>query len=340
VSDRYLWDKGGAPDPEVERLERLLGPLAHRGAPLARPEAAVAPVRPAWTRRPALAWGVAAAAVVVAVLGTALLLPSRGWRVQALAGVPRVGAAELSGAGRVTAGQWIVTDAAASARLDVGTIGMVELGPRSRLQVKGTGARQHRLALAEGSLLAAITAPPRRFVVETPSATAVDLGCVYTLEVDPAGNATLTVMAGWVSFEEAGRETFVPAGARCRTRTGSGPGTPYFTDAAPAFKNALAVVDLAPAAAAGAALDTVLATSRREDAFTLWHLLVGAAPPERPRIADRLAGLVPMPDGVTRPGVLAGDPAMLDRWWGALGFGGTADWRRWQGPWPGATTGR
>jgi hypothetical protein len=41
-----------------------------------------------------------------------------------------------------------------------------------------------------------------------------------------------------------------------------------------------------------------------------------------------------MPAGVTREGVLAQNRAMLDRWWTSLGFGATADWRRWKGAWP------
>ena len=152
--------------------------------------------------------------------------------------------------------------------------------------------------------------------------------------MDGSGSGLLTVAVGWVSFEYQGRETFIPAGARCATRPGVGPGTPYFTDAAPALKNALALVDLAGAAAPEAALDTVLAAARREDAFTLWHLLARSSGEQRARVYDRLALLVPPPAGVDRDSVLGGDRAMLDRWWDALGFGGTKDWRRWKGPYP------
>jgi len=34
VSDEYLWNRSGEPDPEVERLELLLGGLRHRSGPL------------------------------------------------------------------------------------------------------------------------------------------------------------------------------------------------------------------------------------------------------------------------------------------------------------------
>ncbi len=342
MSDRYLWDKTGTPDPEVERLESLLGRMGHRGDPLALPEDAARPA-PAVRPRPrahALVWSFAAAAALVVVAGAVWLAMPRGWQVQSLSGTPRIGETAIERQGRITAGESLVTDGASSAQIKVGSIGVVEIGPRSRLRVLGTRPPEHRLALDLGSMQAVILAPPRRFVVETPSATAVDLGCAYTLEVDAAGNAMLTVLAGWVSFEDRGRETFVPAGARCATRTGLGPGTPYFTDATPALKNALAQVDLGPtgAVAAAGALDVVLAEARREDAFTLWHLLARVEAADRARVADRLAALVPMPAEVTPAGVLAGDRAMLDQWWDSLGLGGTEAWRKWRGPWPGPPT--
>ena len=87
MSDRYLWDKSGPPDPQVERLERLLSPLADPGAPLVLPAEAPARIEAprAAARRPILAWSLAAAAVLVVAAGVALLLPARGWRVQTIA---------------------------------------------------------------------------------------------------------------------------------------------------------------------------------------------------------------------------------------------------------------
>jgi hypothetical protein len=265
----------------------------------------------------------------------------RGWEIAATSGAPEVGERPLTGRGRVAAGDWLVTDATSSARIAVGKIGVVDLGRNSRLRVVGRRGEEHRLALERGVLDAVILAPPRRFVVETPSATAVDLGCAYTLEVDAAGGGALTVAVGWVSFELEGRESFIPAGARCFTRPGVGPGTPYFTDAAAALKNALAIVDLADAppdsALAGrldSALATVLGAARREDAFTLWHLLARVKGEGRARVYERLSALVPPPTGVTRDGVLAQDQTMIDRWWDEFGLGNIRDWRRWKGAYP------
>src|SRR5262249_37922320 len=159
-------------------------------------------------------------------------------------------------------------------RLKVGKIGELLVEPNTRLRLLGAGEREHRLHLALGTVTALILAPPRQFVVETPSAAAVDLGCAYTLQVDVVGAGLVTVLAGWGGFAGGAHESFLPAAARCATRPGLGPGTPYFTDAANEFKNALTALDLArDPAARRDALGPLLATARREDALTLWHLL-------------------------------------------------------------------
>ena len=60
----YLWDKSGEPDPEITRLERLLAPFGHDGAPLEIPSRAQA-VKTARPTRWRLA-AVAAAAIAAA----------------------------------------------------------------------------------------------------------------------------------------------------------------------------------------------------------------------------------------------------------------------------------
>jgi hypothetical protein len=156
------------------------------------------------------------------------------------------------------------------------------------------------------------------------------------LEVDASGASLLHVETGLVTIERNGRESLVPAGAMCLTRPGDGPGTPYYEDASEKFKQALAELDSLSSAAPGvsdaaarriAALNIVLAESRKRDALTLWHLLTRVAPDEKNRIYDRMAQLVPPPAGVTREGILGGDAAMRDAWADQLGIGSMTWWR-------------
>ena len=186
MSDDYLWDGSGEPDPEVERLEGVLSRLrSDRPAPELR-----APAR----RRlfgGSLAALAAAASLVLAVSGAWLSPRGRGasWEVTRLERVP--GGETVAGVERLRVGEWLETGESSSARVKVGAIGQVEIEPRTRLRLVDAGAASHRLALDRGVLHARIWAPPGSFFVDTPSAVAVDLGCEYTLAVDETGAGLL-----------------------------------------------------------------------------------------------------------------------------------------------------
>jgi hypothetical protein len=317
----YLWDKSGPSDLEVERLERLLGRFGHRGR---APQ--VAPRR----RGSLLAFAAAAAVLLAAGAVWVARTPDRAeWNVARVAGAPVVAARPMGETERLSVGQVIETDAASQARLSVGLIGEVVVGPNSRLRLVRASSTDHRLALERGSISAHIWAPPRLFFVQTPSALAVDLGCVYRLAVDDEGAGLLSVDAGWVALEEAGRDAVVPAAASCRMRPGAGPGTPFFDDSSPAFRAALDRVDAVPQDSG--ALEALLAEARPRDGLTLWHLLARLSPSATRRVYDRLAGLLAPPAGVTRDGIERHDEKMIDLWRLELGLppaGKSPFWRR------------
>jgi len=163
----------------------------------------------------------------------------------------------------------------------------------------------------------------------------VDLGCVYTLHVDDSGAGLLRTTMGWVGFKLGGHESFIPAGAVCATRPKIGPGTPYFEDSTPAFRDALSRFDFGENTSAerGKLLGIILVDARKNDALTLWHLLTRVSEADRPRVYDRLAALAPPPTGVTREGILRLDRQMLDSWWNSLGYGDVGLWRTYEHDW-------
>jgi hypothetical protein len=325
VSDDYLWDRTGDPDPEVEELERLLSPLRHQARPLDFDAVPAEPPRAShrgW-------WPLAlAAAALIVVLGGAWLATrgrpihgvaereEAGWDVARLEGSPRLGPREVAGRGRWAVGEWLETDGISRARVRIGAIGYLDVEPNTRLRLVGTGPQEHRLALAHGAIGADVIAPPRLFLVETPAALAVDLGCTYTLEVDAAGGGLLRVTRGFVSLEQGARQSYVPAGAICRMRPGHGPGTPRFADAPATLQAALDAFDFDGPTAESLAI--VLGAARPMDGLTLWHLLARVDPSDRGGVYDRLAELVPPPGTVSREGVLRLDAAELEAWKTAL----------------------
>jgi len=298
MNDDYLWDRSGPPDLEVAALERRLAPLRYRhgrrrGAPL--------------VARSLVAALLAAAAGLVLMVSPEAR--STSWQV--------------AGA-KLRQGQ-IVRTGDTPVQLEAEEVGRVDLAANSVLRTAGAT----RLTLQRGELHAFIWAPAREFVVETPSAKAVDLGCEYTLDVDDRGDGILRVELGWVAFQVGDREAFIPAGATCVTRKRGGPGIPYFEDAPDGLRRA---VDRFEHGDTGA-LPQLLAAARPRDGLTLWHLLTRVAEPDRAAVFDRFRDLVRLPAGISRDRVLRKDARAIDQCWNALDLENTGWWRGWERKW-------
>ena len=101
----------------------------------------------------------------------------------------------------------------------------------------------------------------------------------------------------------------------CRTRKGAGPGTPYFEDASAELQAAITRIDsVNDPGERLRQLQIVIRESHVRDALSLWHLLPRMDTQARGMIYDRLAQLLPPPPEVTRDGILALNPKMLDAW--------------------------
>jgi hypothetical protein len=343
ISD-YLWDRSGEPDPEIQRLESLLQEFQHDQALPVVP--AIHERRWKWIPRGIrFAPMLTATAIVVGVAVTIFMTPPKtqtpanlpGWNVSVISGKPRVGSGSLAGdTGRFSVGQILETDQASSVSLQAGDVGQIEVEKDTRLRLLTMAAGLKRIALDRGTIHARIWARPGEFVVDTPSARTVDLGCVYSLHVDDSGSGLVRTSMGWVGFTLNGRESFIPAGAACATRPKVGPGTPYFEDASAKFLTALSSFDFEDQTSQARAADlaVVLSEARKRDGLTLWHLLSRVSPAERPSIYDRLQKLAPSPTSVSREAVLRLDQPALDRWWNELGFDDMATWRHWERAWP------
>ncbi len=330
LNDDYLWDKSGEPDPDVARLEEQLGTMRYdRAAPDLRKPRRIWP------------WVAAAAAVLVGVAYFADrgVDPPAGEAGEETAHQSAESSAETWSCQvtdlstpegtiskrQIGVGEWIETGAADRVELTVADIGTLNVLPDSRVGLVRTGQDEHRVRLDRGAIHAVVDAPPRLFVVETPAADAVDLGCEYTLAVDKEGNGTLEVATGSVSLERGGRTSTVPEGAVCAISAATGPGTPHFPGAADEFTSAVARIDGGTCGSSDVA--TVLRTARKQDTLTLWHLLSQVEGEERALVHDRMVSLAPPPDACTREGALRLDEDMLEAWFEELRF--TAfDWRR------------
>jgi len=313
----YLFDKTGA-DPAVAELEALLGGYAHR-APLREP-----PTR----RRP---WRVAATAGALVVAAVAAIViwrrdghgagngcPSAGtgFAFAVAGGAARCGG-DVTAQGTLPVGAWLETSGGAVADVRVADIGQLTVYGDSRVRLVGTGAAGHRMELARGKVAARVVAPPRLFVVDTPVAAAVDLGCAYELAVEPDGRTRLRVTSGVVSLEGHGRVAYTPMDTEVLAAPGRGPGTPVAIDAPEELRAAVARFDGGDAAAVRAIVELAEAL----DTVTLWNLLSRTAAADRAAVLARLDALSPRPPDVRAEDVLAGDAGAIERWRDALALG-------------------
>jgi hypothetical protein len=349
-SDDYLWDGSGEPDPEIQRLEALLEMFRHHRPAPVFPE--IVPDRRwtfvPWRMRLSPALGTIAVAVAAIALVTFLVYGRKpaptivaGWDVSRVAGTPRIGRKGIGGkdgTSRLGIGQMLETDHQSRASLQADDIGQIEVDPSTRLRLLSMGSGLKQIALDRGTIHTYIWAPPGQFVVETPSAVTVDLGCAYTLQVDDSGAGLVRTSLGWVGFKLRGHESFIPAGAACATKPKVGPGTPYFEDASAEFRAALTRFDFEDSTPQQRAGDVaiVIGEARKRDALTLWHLLARVDAGQRVLVYEQLRQLSPPPASVTKVGILGLDQPMLDLWWNELGFDDISVWRRWERSW--ATT--
>jgi hypothetical protein len=247
------------------------------------------------------------------------------WQVARLEGTARMGRENAGLAMTLRAGQMLRTGSESELRLESDTFGQIDLGPESELRASST----RQVQLNRGTMHAFIWARPGQFVVDTPSARATDLGCVYTISIDSQGNGLLQVSFGWVAFQHGGHESFIPAGAACVTRKKQGPGIPYYEDAGEAMRQAVKDFENG----GQSSLRTILEAARPRDGLTLWHLLARVHEQDRGAVYDRFAQLVTLPAEVSREGALRLDSRTMDLCWNALNLENTEWWRGWERKW-------
>lgn len=348
----YLWDRSGPVDDDVAAIERLLNPYALRDQAPQQPAVAASgggasvPAPHVTTRqwrtrsRGSLGRLAALAAMIsgIAIGGYGwywqrLQWPAaHGWPAALVQGEATLDGRAMGSSQSLSPGSVLETGERGVAKLQVARIGEVVLGRDSRLRLEATRSGKHRVQLERGTLWARIWAPPGAFGVGVPSGEALDLGCEFTIRTDARGEGHLQVQSGWVQFENFDAEVLVPQGAQV-VLYAKGPGTPYASDAAPAFVAALAVIDHAGAGLAADAdsVQRLVALSRREDAITLLSLLSRYPQLRDGPVFDRLAALLPA--GVTREALAEQGAHALNPWWRALPY---PPMKRWWLKWPDA----
>ncbi len=302
MNDEYLWDASGehgSGDADIRQLEALLS--RYRSTAPMPDFRRVSVIR----RRRRWPLAVAAAAIIAVVIGWALLLRPRPgeWRATAIAGATSLPDRPL----RV--GDVLRTDSRSRVRLESRSVGIIDVDGTSTVRLIESRKGRQRLALDVGVIHARTTSPPGVFVVDTPQARAIDLGCEYVLAIASGGSGELRVTSGWVDLSDGLWQSLVPQGASASISAEGQISVPVFDDADPRFRVAAREFKHAHD------LTTILSLARKRDAFTLLNLFRLATPDEATRLFDRLNELVPAPPPVRREAVRNWQPSTTEPWW-------------------------
>lgn len=309
----YLWDGSGEPDLDVVHLERLLARYRY-DRPMRIPR--TRPLRPLGATVAVVLLMVAA---VIVLAGTRLRwTKGRAWDVVAVEGSATINGKSIGAQDVLKPGDELRTDPQARVRVRVARIGEVEVGPSSIARLVTTESRRHRLAMQRGTIRARVWAPPFTFGIETPAGLASDLGCEFALRFAD-GRGSVHVTSGWVDFDGPTRSSVIPENAIAEL-SADGPGTPCYTDASDEFRDAVRAYD------AGGSLSAVVQTARPRDSMTLIHILERAKPQERSFALESVVAIAPLPPGVTRDPLIAGDMDAYDQWRESLGLHGIKQW--------------
>jgi hypothetical protein len=209
--------------------------------------------------------------------------------------------------GTLPVGSWLETKLGAVAAVKVADIGELTVYGDSKLRVVATSSTTQHLELARGRVHARVTAPPRLFVVDTPAATAVDLGCQYDLDVDPHGRTHLRVTVGAVSLEDRGGVVYVPATFEVGMTPGH-LGTPTSINASNELRDAVSYFD------GGGPVTNLIAAATSRDRVTLWNAIFRRTGADRAALVAKLEELAPLPDPALQAKVLTGDADAMDIW--------------------------
>ena len=220
MNEEYLWDRSGPPDPEIEQLERTLAPLRYRhrtaGCDARRGRA---------TAR----WLAAAAAVLVAAVAVWQIErpgpQATDWQVASSTATARMG--RESASGLHAAARRAVAAHRTRIRAPVATpdeLGQIDLGPESELRASSTSnalqSRQH----ARVHLGAARTVRGG-YAVGARNRSRLRVHHHSRFQRQRPAEGAL----GWVAFQHARPESFIPGGAACVTRKRARPRHPVLS---------------------------------------------------------------------------------------------------------------
>lgn len=234
------------------------------------------------------------------------------WPVIKIKGVTQINSKIVTGTDSIKIGDWVTTKDSAQAVLQIPGVGNVTIQPNTKVKIIRADGNEQHIGLEYGTIDADINTKPGTFFVESRSATAIDLGCSYTMSIDDKGDGLIYVKSGMVALSANGRESLVPAGKFCMAKEGMGPGTPYRSNSSPELRAALMSYDFGKGGSA--AVNSILKHATKPDAVTLINLLPKVEGDNKMKVYERLTRIAPPPGVLTGDSIPYFDSKALNEW--------------------------
>lgn len=137
-------------------------------------------------------------------------------------------------------------------------------------------------------------------------------GSSYDVELNSVGEATVSVIKGFVWVKEKNQEYVVSAKYICNGVRDRSMGIPYYLTADKTMRVSLSYFDINNEKAT--LFGGILKNSTEKDAVSLWNLFSMVSRDDRFKLYDKLASFVPPPDDVDKSGIIQLNRNMLLSW--------------------------
>ena len=194
--------------------------------------------------------------------------------------------------------------------------GRIEVNGNSSFTLVEGNNKGNIVSLKRGKIKMITTALMPKFSVIVGDYQIKDIGGVFTVKLDSAGNADLFVEFGLARVFYKDYSYFVDEGYYCDFHKGKRPGVPYRFDATDSLKQFIHKFDLV--GSDNNLVDGIVAQTGRSDALTLIALIPRVSTIKRQTIFQKLANFFPPPKTVTRMGIITLDQDMLNDWWNEI----------------------
>lgn len=262
-------------------------------------------------RKIPLKWISVTAFIVILALIYFFILSAPSWKVYKLSGNPKLNSQTIAEPEDLNGGDILTTDQNSQARIEFFDEGEIIVKPDSRLIKRND---DYEFELAYGSVGVNKFNARKFFAVFTPSVTIKDyyMGGEYELVVGKDGNVEVKNIEGWLILQKGVQEVILPQMYYCRAFNDRGIGVPVRMNAGELLKKA--VFEFNMSGQPEEAFTAIILNSGKSDAVTLWHLIQKTEASRRAAVFDKLVQLAPLPEGVTREGILSLDKNMLQKW--------------------------